>query len=63
MKFTCNTVGELMEALKHWPLDKPIVQDSLGDTYPLTVQDWSDEPSESLDWPVAIFDMAYTEKE
>ena len=54
MKFTCESVGQLMEALKHWPAEKPLIFDVNGNTMPLVIEDWTDEPAEDLDWPVAV---------
>ena len=41
MKKSCNTVGELREALKNYPDDKPLIIDFDGNTYPVIVYDWS----------------------
>jgi len=53
-RIKCNTVGELREALKHWPNEKSILIDSDGNTYPVEVYEWSDVEPADLDWPAAI---------
>ena len=54
MEFRCQTIGELKAAISHWPDDKPLIYDIEGNTGPLTIEDWSDEPPANLDWPVAV---------
>lgn len=54
MKFVCESVKELKLALNSWPDDKPLIFDVDGNTMPLIIEDWADEDSSSLNWPVAV---------
>jgi hypothetical protein len=54
-EFTCRTVGELKKALESWPDEKPLIVDVDGNTQPVEIMDWAEEPAKDLNWPVAIF--------
>ena len=52
---TCETVGELREALKHWPDAKPLIIDVDGSTYSVRVYNWiNHSEANDLNWPAAI---------
>lgn len=52
-----STVGDLRNALKKYPDNKPIIVNVDGNTYPVSIVDWYD-PSSSIgpdtDWPISI---------
>ena len=51
---TVQTVGEMMELLKQFPVDKPIIMDEEGNTWSPEVYNWADSEDEDIDWPLAI---------
>jgi hypothetical protein len=52
----CYTVGDMVEYLSKFPVDKPLIIDDNGDTYEVPIGVW-DENHEDKDVtsPVAIF--------
>jgi hypothetical protein len=50
------TVGELVEYLKGFPQDKPIIMDCDGDTGPVIVDVWDDNhDKDDVESPLAVF--------
>ena len=51
---TVTTAGEMIELLRQFPVDKPIIMDEDGNTWSPEVYNWAEGEDDDINWPLAI---------